>query len=64
MSTGLGCMEPTSHGNGDKGGNGNKAVEDANAPPRQSLECWEYLKKVQDFQVKMIAIKVGDGGDN
>lgn len=36
-----------------------KAADDApDSPPIQSLECLEYLRKVQQFQVKMIAIRV------
>lgn len=49
-------------GGAGTGGNisGKKAetVDDKDMPPRQSLECLEYLKRIQDFQVRMIAIRV------
>ncbi len=72
VSTGLGPMEPdgqhSHHAAGACGGggvasagaNGKKAAvsEDKDTPPRQSLECLEYLKRMQEFQVRMIAIRV------
>lgn len=44
---------------GGGGGGGKKVLEDV---PSQSLECLEYLKTVQKFQVKMIALRVRKEG--
>ena len=65
VSTGLGPMEPddrtsrhrgnASGAGGGGGGGGKKVLDDV---PGLSLECLEYLKTVQKFQVKMIALRV------
>lgn len=54
-------MEPDRQGGARYGANG-KEEEAEDIPSTQSLECLDYLKKVQAFQVKMIAIRVRDGG--
>ena len=51
ISTGLGPMEPDQALK-------KKAGDEQDTLPRQSLECLEYLKNVQRFQLKMIAKRV------
>ena len=62
---GLGAMEPDlpdlpdRRGGRYHGEEEEKArEEDSELPPLPSHECLDYLKRVQAFQVKMIAIRV------
>ncbi len=60
ISTGLGPMEP------DQATNNHyerKKAEPEDSPPKQSLECLQYLKQVQGHQVRMLAIRVSCDND-
>ena len=40
-----------------------KKAEPEDSPPKQSLECLQYLKQVQGHQVRMLAIRVSCDND-